>query len=181
MKANMGQEFGFLRQDADPTNTVRWIEVKPVIDLTVRKLCTHAYPGHPRGCPNYGRRPTCPPAARIFHDLFDIEAEVWAIWNRFDLAAHVERMRTRHPEWSERQLRCCLYWQNTARKQLKSTISNFHVARMTETPLAVTRCPEAMGVDVTTTMMQAGIALEWPPKRWVYQIALAGQERWRKL
>jgi hypothetical protein len=32
-----------------------------------------------------------------------------------------------------------------------------------------------MGVNVTATMDNAGIMLEWPPKNVAYQIALAGK------
>jgi predicted metal-binding protein len=38
----------------------------------------------------------------------------------------------------------------------------------------VTTCPEAMGVNITETMKDAGIILEWPPENVTYQIALAG-------
>jgi len=34
---------------------------------------------------------------------------------------------------------------------------------------------EAMGVDFTDTCKKADINLEWPPKNWVYQIALLGR------
>jgi predicted metal-binding protein len=35
-------------------------------------------------------------------------------------------------------------------------------------------CPEAMGVNVTKTMSNAGIILEWPPENIAYKIAIAG-------
>lgn len=80
-----------------------------VIDPVVRALCCHPYPGHPRGCPNYNRKPGCPPGAPMFDDRMDLGRPVYAIINEFDLAAHMERMRQDHPDWSERQLTCCLY------------------------------------------------------------------------
>jgi len=79
-------------------------------------------------------------------------------------------MREKHPEWSERQLACCLYWQAGARKQLESEIQKFY----REHPgLWLVRCPEAMGVDVTGTMRLVGVELEWPPRERALQVALA--------
>jgi hypothetical protein len=91
------------------------------------------------------------------------------IWNKFPFGEHVARMRERHPDWSERQLACCLYWQGTARKQLEAEIEKFRRVRCT----SVFRIPEAHGVNVTATMERVGVYLEWPPKRWAYQVAIA--------
>jgi predicted metal-binding protein len=150
-----------------------------VLDRSVRGLCAKAYPGHPKGCPNLGRRATCPPQAPLFELTYDL-SEVWAIWNVFDFGAHVSRMRALHPTWSQRQVECCRYWQNGARKSLDREIHNFFVAYQTEplgpNPLpAVTRCPEAMGVDITKTMYALGVRLEWPPKNYAVQVALAAR------
>jgi len=81
-------------------------------------------------------------------------------------------MRTKHPEWSERQLACCLYWQGTARKQLAERIKEFLKGQ--DEHLVVLRCPEATGVNVTATMKTLGIELERPPVIMAYQVALAG-------
>ena len=148
-----------------------WKQVVPVLNPSVRGLCTRPYPGHPRGCPNHGKRDTCPPAAPLLGEYYDLSRAVWVIWNRFPFGEHVARMQAKHPDWSDRQLACCLYWQGTARKQLEETIAMFTMA---VGALSVTRCPEAMGVDVTATMASLGISLEWPPGQWAYQVALAG-------
>lgn len=148
--------------------------VIPVIDYSARVACTRAYPGHPHGCPNYGKRPTCPPAAPLFEDAFDISKPIYAVWNFFDFERHVARMRYRHPAWSQRQCECCLWWQGTARAALRRRIMHFR-RMITEAPyMTVTECPEAMGVNVTATMAQAGEVLEWPPKKYAVQVALAG-------
>ena len=84
-------------------------EASLVIDLKVRGLCGRPYPGHPKGCPNVNHKKGCPPSAPLLPDVFDLSRPVWIIINRFDLGAHVERMRTLHPDWSTRQLTCCLY------------------------------------------------------------------------
>lgn len=145
--------------------------VAPVIDLSVRGLCVAPYEGHPHGCPNFSKRPTCPPAAPLWGDVYDLTKPTYAIINQFDLAAHVVRMMADHPNWSYRQASCCLYWQGTARKELHTGIETFKIIHPGYT---VEECPEAMGVDVTKTVAQLGIILEWPPRELVYKVALAG-------
>lgn len=145
--------------------------LRAVVDPAVRGLCARPYPGHPRGCPNFKVKPGCPPGAPPVERVFAAGAPLWAVVNEFDLGAHVARMRARHPGWSDRQLRCCLYWQGTARRQLEDKIAALRAARP---GLVVARCPEALGVNVTATLRLAGIDLEWPPVTIVRQVALAG-------
>ncbi len=142
-----------------------------VLDASVRGVCRRPYAGHPKGCPNFGKRAACPPEAPRFEDRFDL-AEVWAIWNAFDFGSHCARMRERHPEWSQRQVECCLYWQGTARKQLEAEIGQFN---WEHPPFSVTRCPEAMGVNITASMRLVGVELEWPPQTVAIQVALAAR------
>lgn len=151
---------------------MNWIKVQPVIDYSVRRLCVAEYPGHPKGCPNYGKKKGCPPNVPVFDKIYDLSQPVYAIYNRFDIGTHMARMRAKHPDWSERQVRCCLYWQNGARIENDKHIALFlqsHLDYETET------CPEAMGVDVTATMERSAIILEWPPRVFAYQIALAAK------
>ena len=152
-------------------------EVSPVLlaDAVVPSLCMQPYPNHPHGCPNFGKRDTCPPKAPRLGDIVDLSKSVYAIWNVFNLAEHVVRMYVRHPEWSARQLRCCLYWQGTARKALRENIAAFRTAHRECTRILL--CPEACGVNVTATMKGIDISLEWPPQEFAYQVALAGEEK----
>jgi hypothetical protein len=150
------------------------IPVIPTIDYTVRGLCTRPYPGHKKGCPNYGIKNGCPPKADYFDKVYDLSKPVFAIINKFDFAGHVNRMIELHPEWSRRQLECCLYWQPKARKQLLQHIKYF---LHNHPEYHVEACPEAMGVNVTETMKRAGIVLEWPPQVMSCQVALAGVKK----
>jgi len=148
--------------------------VYPVMQPEMTKLCRRVYPGHPRGCPNYGIKPGCPPTAPMYdsvYNLRDLERPVIAIINWFDLTQHVARMRERHPDWSERQLYCCLYWQKGARRDLKREVDEFLETRPA---YRAEFTPEAMGVNVTATLKAAGIVLEWPPRKRAAQVALAG-------
>lgn len=148
------------------------VRVAPVLDPTVRGLCCKPYDLHPRGCPNFGKRAACPPAAPLYSDAYDMARPVWAVVNEFDLGAHVERMRSAHPEWSDRQLRCVLYWQSGARRNLNNAIFAMRESVTFPAGCQVETCPEAMGVNVTATLAAEGIALEWPPVRIARQVAL---------
>ena len=152
-----------------PTARVRPVMLRGV---SARELCARRYPGHPRGCPNRGRA-GCPPGARPLGEVLDLRLPTFVVWNAFPLGRHVTRMRWKHPGWTVRQLVCCLYWQGTARKQLRAEIAKFMAKYVGD--WTVLTCPEAHGVDVTATMRAAGVELEWPPTVTAYQVALAGR------
>jgi len=140
------------------------------IDEKFQEMCKTPYWGHPRGCPNYGKRKTCPPQQKMFFDVFD--KDFYLIYTKFDLRSHIEKMKQRHPKWTNRQLKCCLYWQGTARKNLKNEIKRFKQIFPNH---FVTICPEAMGVNVTDLMKKnAGIDLQWPIETVTYQVAIGG-------
>ena len=144
-----------------------WIEVKPVIDSKMRGLCVKPYPLHPKGCPNFNKKHGCPPQAPHFKNNY---SSVYAIYNIFDFKAHTDKMRLKHKDWSERQVRCVLYWQGTARKALRREIKSF---LRQHRDYKIIGCPEAQGVNLTETMKNSGIILEWPPVNISYQIILA--------
>jgi hypothetical protein len=98
---------------------------------------------------------------------------IYAVYNVFDFKAHVDKMKKNHPDWTKYQLRCCLYWQPKARKQLKEKIKLF-MRKFSD--YSIVKNPEAMGVNLTETMKKAGIELEWPPEKVTYQIVLAGKK-----
>ncbi len=107
----------------------------------------------------------------MFESRFDTGKPVYALVNRYDLGSHMRPMKERHPDWSLRQLACCLYWQPAARRQLMAFIEDF----LRQSPgYSVTLTPEGMGVDVTTTLAHAGLTLPWPPIMEAYQVAIAG-------
>ncbi|HDY88817.1 MAG TPA: hypothetical protein ENH82_11990, partial [bacterium] len=151
------------------------IEVTPVIIRPVHSLCVKPYPNHKKGCPNYGKKKGCPPDVPMFDSFYDTSKPTYAIYNKFDFKGHVDRMREKHPDWSRRQLECCLYWQGTARKKLKERINEFIF--LADERYVVNTTPEAMGVNVTETMKRVGVELEWPPVNIAYQVAMAGMTR----
>jgi predicted metal-binding protein len=151
------------------------LTVNPVIDYSVRGLCAKPYHGHKKGCPNVGKKEGCPPNAQFFDRYFDLAKPVYAIVNEFDLGTHTAKMKEKHPEWSQRQLVCCLYWQGRARKKLKEKI--LKASSQLPQRYQVTACPEAMGVNITATLSNVGIVLEWPPVKIVRQVALFGVKK----
>ena len=166
-------EFGdYSAQELQNFSTFKVI---PVIDYSVRALCAKPYYLHRRGCPKFGSgHPHCPPFAPLFDKYFDINVSVYAVINEFDMRQHVAKMACRNPTWSQRQLTCSLYWQPSARKQLSNKIDlvlsldhfrDYHA----------TICPEAMGVNVSKTLINIGIELEWPPINIARQVALIGK------
>jgi hypothetical protein len=154
-------------------------KVTPVFNPKVLRLCEKPYPGHPNGCPNYGKKETCPPQAPLLGELINTDRPVYVIFNIFPFGEWVEKRRktsakrvaagTLKKPWSQRQLENCLYWQPKARKQLRERVES-----MVPKDLMVLCTPEACGVDVTATMKSIGHNLEWPPVTVTYQVALVG-------
>ena len=119
--------------------------------------CNLKYPGHQKGCPMYGIRDKCPPAAPYITDIFDIEKNMYIVHSEFDLEKHVNKMKIKHPDWTERQLRNCLYWQGTSRKQLKKRVEKAMLLLRTN---IFTLMPHASGVQVYRTCKHSGLILE---------------------
>lgn len=128
-----------------------------VVDKRVRGYCGKKYPNHPKGCPNIGKKDTCPPKAPMIEDFMDINRPMWLVVERFDLLAQERRMLEKHPGWSKRQARNCLYWQSLNRK--KCRIKADEALEILGADIW-TMCPEAMGVHVYETGAKSGIIYE---------------------
>ncbi len=151
-----------------------YLKVKPIIDKNVISLCIRSYYNHLKGCPNFGKNDRCPPKAGYIENNVDLSKQIYAIYNVFNFSEHIKNMLEKHPSWSKRQVECCLYWQGKARKQLKKEVKKFLI----EFPnYKIIDTPEAQGVNVTQTMKNVGIILQFPPKTITYQIVLAGDTK----
>jgi hypothetical protein len=109
--------------------------------------------------------------------LIDLSRPVWAVWTTFPLAEHMARLAAAHPAWTDRQLRCVLYWQPAARKALREVVGEFLRKSWDRLTIHIAVCPEANGCNLTETMKTASrgpIILQWPPMDLAYQIVLAG-------
>ena len=144
------------------------------INHRAREWCKLPYPGHRYGCPNYDRKEVCPPQAPLIEDFFNLNKPLLLIAIKFDLANHIRRMRVLHPKWTDRQARCVLYWQSGVNNDLKIAALQLCNKRP---ELTYTLLPEAMGVNVLTTALDAGIPVKIKPIDIVYKIALLGEPK----
>lgn len=139
--------------------------------------CKMPYPGHAKGCPNQWNEKAlkCPPRAPRVDEYFDISRPLFFVNSQFRLKQHFLRMRREHPDWTEKQRRCVLYWQNTSRAQMRVRYRAFMIEQGMD---AVTECPEGMGVNVYATAALSGLHLQ-PIKELSIcrHVALVG---WRK-
>lgn len=137
----------------DPMQNPVLVE-KLITSSRTGEWCRLSYPGHSKGCPNYGRE-GCPPKASPINEVLDLSRKVYIVYSEFNVEEHSRRMEAKHPTWSERQCRCVLYWQGMARKRLREEVS-----KVAGEDHIVLYCPEAHGVNVYATCKLAGITLE---------------------
>lgn len=143
------------------------------IQSSVREWCKFPYPGHPSGCPNYGNSDVCPPKVCIVYNFIDLNMEHYFIVEEFDLVTFALSMKALHPQWSDKQCRCCLYWQNGVRKRLRQKCESFIATKKGYT---YTLIPEAMGVNVFRTAHRHKLMIRKNPTV-VYKVALVGMAR----
>lgn len=143
-------------------------EVEVVVDMKMRGLCKRPYLDHPFGCPNFGNKKGCPPGVNNF--LENYEQKVGLVAIGFNLAQWIDIRRQEQPDWTKRALGNLRHWQPHVRSNLKRLLSEVNINGYEPIYTA-----EAMGVNFTDTCRRVNIDLEWPPKNWVYQIALLGR------
>jgi len=145
-----------------------------VIQRQTRDWCRLPYPGHPNGCPNYDRSEQCPTKIPLVSEIFDLSQPLHFIITTFDLRAHMCKMARKHPDWSTRQQKCCLYWQNAVRKTLTELCNQFINGRPNK---MYTLIPEAMGVNVFRTAHRHKIMIRKDAYPIVYKVALVGTRK----
>jgi len=135
--------------------------------------CLLPYPNHPKGCPNYGKRMSCPPFASPFKDI--VQPPYYIIIEEFDIIAHINKMKKRHAHWTERQCRNLLYWQKGVVKRLKSKAQLF--AKRLGDEFIVLEVPEANGVDVFQTCKNVGIELQFYPQDIIRKVMIVAKKK----
>ncbi|MFA5733260.1 MAG: DUF2284 domain-containing protein [Acidithiobacillus sp.] len=144
---------------------------KVIVNKNARDWCLLPYPGHPKGCPNYGKKIICPPTVPLITSFFDLNKPSWFVVISFDLKSHMEKMKQKHESWSDRQCKCVLYWQKGANKILKEyALSILKQKQNTR----ITTCPEAMGVNVILTLRSLSIPIKTKPVDIVYKAIFIG-------
>jgi predicted metal-binding protein len=152
--------------------TIIEVTGKLVLQEQTRDWCRFPYPGHPKGCPNYNIKKGCPPNVPIISSKFDLNKPHYVAVVSFDLAEHMKKMALKHPGWSERQQRCCLYWQGKVRKKLRILCENWLKEHK---GYSHSSCPEAMGLNVFRTAYKVGIKIRKSAYPIVYKVALLAQ------
>lgn len=123
--------------------------------------CVVSYHGHPKGCPNFDKCDRCPPKVPLYKN----GSKFIIVAVQYNLAARAAELKKSNPTWSERQCRCCLYWQGTARKVLRNHVrENLPGYEWEETP-------EARGAHVFRMMSTAGYIMDKQAKQFVWKVA----------
>lgn len=133
--------------------------------------CLLPYPNHKKGCPNYAKKKGCPPFSERYYDL--IEPPFFLSVQTFDLGKHAIQMKKRHLNWTDKQCRNLLYWQNKIRKTIKDESYQFASDRGKN--FIVLETPEANGINIFETCKNIGILLNKNPSQIVYKIMLVGK------
>lgn len=138
-----------------PTGTIEILSL--VSSDKTGRWCQIPYPNHPKGCPKYGKGLHCPPHAVKLTDILDLSRPLYFVHSEFNLLGHVEKMKNRHPDWSDRQLKNVLYWQGTSRKQPRERVG---VAQCITRCNVISYCPEGQGINVYASCAKSGLRLE---------------------
>lgn len=143
----------------------------------VKTWCGSGYNGK-KGCPNIGRSKYCPPNDKNIDEIIDINEEVYVFGLSFNLKFHANKLREKHPKWTQKQCYNIIYWQPKEKKRFKVLINQFKKAHP---KLVVDALPEGHGVNITRMMKDAHIPLSWDyPLDIVWRIAIAGQKAKRR-
>jgi hypothetical protein len=156
-----------------------------VIDRMFQGLCCKPFHGHPKGCPNFGKKTDCPPCSLLENDFLDFTRELFVIYTAFKVGEFAEQMRQKHPQWAgfPRQWYNPRRWQPQARAMHREDIRAF---RKSYPDTMIDHGPEARGVNITELMKSIGINLDWrwPPPHILeeeqyknnitYRVSLAG-------
>ena len=131
--------------------------VRLVHSPRVRDWCCLPYPGHPKGCPNYGIKDRCPPKSPYITEVLDVDKPIYFVHSDFELCSHVSKMKSKHPDWSDRQLRNVLYWQSRSKKQ---AIIRARYAQSILGTEVIVPMGESLGVNLYATCWHSGVRLE---------------------
>ena len=146
-----------------------WKEEQP------RSLCIKTYPGHPEGCPNYGKNEECPPKIPAMYDWIFDTRDVYAVITEFDLLAWYEYRRKRKPYLPEGQIKNKMYWQTKDKAKNELAVKDFYKQYPEKKDYVYTNYLECMGVHLVKTLEENGINLEFPVKDFSRRISLVAK------
>lgn len=135
--------------------------------------CQLPYAGHPKGCPNFGKKKQCPPFSVNFRESYS--PPYYIIAEFFNLESQIKKMKERHPSWTEKQCRNLLYWQKKVNKNLKNKAESF-INSLEENDLSIIEIPEATGIDIFRTCKNIGLHLEKNPMKRIIKIMIIAKK-----
>ena len=141
--------------------------ITPIMLENRVRACQTAYANHKKGCPKFGKCPDCPPKARPFEKVY-APGMVRIAVVIFDFESYVKMRRKDQPNWTMKALRNPRHWQGHLRAEMRQQLANIPLADDEK----VDTNPEARGINVTATCAAAGLEIEWPPKKFVCQVAM---------
>lgn len=152
---------------------------KDKIILTDEIFCTRSYPNHPKGCPNFSKKPLCPPnTEKINLDKYN---DYILFYIKFNFKEYYELRKKEHPNWTDKQVKCVLYWQGAVRKILKEALFEFCKEYIYYNKYDLFLCVsdiygypsmEAVGINVFSTMRLNGVKMEINPVNNIYLVSL---------
>ncbi len=169
---------------------INWKEIKEDTIIhypEIKDLCYRSYPNHSKGCPNIDK------CYHLNIPNFEILLEYgkfnhfYLVYAKFDFKKYKELRKSEHPNWTENQVKCVLYWQNSVKKQL---IDYINVINFINKKAYILGCGSGMKfkklpnyqkrvasmehvcINVFSTMKLNGIKLEIIPKKIIYLICL---------
>ncbi len=121
------------------------------------KMCLNPYYRHPKGCPNFHIKKGCPPEVLNISQQYDTE-HLNMILLKFPFEQYISAKSQIHPQWPLRQLANPRHWQG----HLRSTLYRYWDTIKDEYPSStLITGPEAMGINVGSTLENMNIPLKW--------------------
>lgn len=149
----------------------KFCKILPIIyNQKITDLCKKPYYGHSKGCPNYGKRDICPPKMKLVNEILDMNKNIYTIGIKFDLSNHFFKMRKNHPEWTERQVKNCLYYQKGMKNDLYKYVKN--VIEIND-KLIIYK-PEACGINLIKMLKKENIFIKFPIDDSVWFFVIVG-------
>jgi predicted metal-binding protein len=138
--------------------------LQPPLDLVIHSkqevydMCRKPYYKHPKGCPNYGKKESCPPRVSHITEVFDLSTIHFLIM-KFDFAKYIAMRREARPHDTNRSLANQRHWQGHLRSQLRLEWQNS--LQCVYPDYIVREDPEALGVNVVSSLANHGIDFDW--------------------
>lgn len=147
-----------------------------IMNPVVRQWCCLPYPHHPKGCPNYGGNPLCPPKAPYRPDILRKYDEFHIATIQFDICKYVELRKQSRPDDSDAQLRNLWHWQHAVKRRLRDAIKSsqikFREVFLSGAGAEGKQSMESAGVFVFATLQRNGIKFDRKARDSIVLVAL---------